>query len=491
MTDMFLPLFLRHSSFPAILIVGGGKVATAKAEALISIGASIEIVTKLISEELRKICEKYGFLYKIAHYQPNDLEGKRIVIAATNSKIANKQIYQDCRDKNILVNVVDDPDLCDFIFPALIRRGSLQIAISSSGISPVLARMVKQKIEQMIPANYERLIRFLENTKNTVIKKLTHLQPRRLFLEQLINSSIGEEILEGNDSKAELLFKQALKTSQNKNQGALYLLGAGPGNADLMTIKSIRILGQADVVIYDRLIVNELLDKYARKDAIKINAGKTRCFHSKQQNEINSLIAEHLKAGHVVVRLKGGDPGIYAHCAEEISVARDLNFPYQIVPGISAVNGCAAYAGIPLTDRNGIQSLRLMTFYSHDLDNEDYWKGLSFTQNETIAFYMSSHNYSILCNKLVTYYLPGDTPFLIIEQGTTLHQKEYYGTLAQFDELYGAHQFISPSLMIIGRVISLYYRGGWKESGKTSGSFFSNLLNYFSKKNSTGAKDES
>jgi uroporphyrin-III C-methyltransferase/precorrin-2 dehydrogenase/sirohydrochlorin ferrochelatase len=478
---MFLPLFLRHSSFPAILIVGGGKVATAKAETLISIGASIEVVTKSISQELLRICERYGFFYKIVHYQSKYLDGKRIVIAATEDKAVNKQIYQDCRDNNILVNVVDEPDLCDFIFPALVRRGPLQVAVSSSGISPVLTRIIKRKIEQIIPEKFEKLIQFLEDKKNALIKKLSCIQSRRLFLEKLINGPIGEEILEGNDIKAELLFRKALKDYPNEDRAALYLVGAGPGNADLMTVKSIKILSQADVVIYDRLIPNELLEKYARKDAYKINAGKTRCCHYKQQNEVNTLIAQHLKAGHIVVRLKGGDPGIYAHCAEEISIARNLNFPYQIIPGISAVNGCAAYAGIPLTDRDGIQSLRLMTLYSHNLENENFWDKLSFTQHETIVFYMSSRNYSVLCNKLANNYLPDDTPFLIIEQGTTSYQREYHGTLAEFDKLYGNHQFVSPSLLIIGRVINLYYQGSWKESTKELGSYFPEILSNFSK----------
>ncbi len=169
MKKMFLPLFLRHSSFPTILIVGGGKVATAKAETLISIGASIEVIARSISEELRTICERYGFFYKIVQYQSKYLEGKRIVIAATNDKIVNKQIYQDCRESNILVNVVDNPDLCDFIFPALIRRGPLQVTISSSGISPVLTRIIKQKIEQIIPAKFEKLIQFLEDKKSTLM----------------------------------------------------------------------------------------------------------------------------------------------------------------------------------------------------------------------------------------------------------------------------------------------------------------------------------
>lgn len=471
----YIPLFLdaRHSG--TILIVGGGEIATAKAEALTSTGATLEVIAEDLSPEIKDLCDKNGFIYTQKTYAIEDLDSRKIVIAATDDDTVNQQIAADCRSRGILINAVDNPPLCDFIFPALIRRGSLQIAVSSSGISPVLARLIKQKIETLIPAKFESVIVFLEEKKSAIRAHLTKIQPRRLFYEHIIRGHITEDIMEGNAERADKGFDQALKDFPNTHQPALYLVGTGPGNPDLMTLKAIRVLSQADVILYDRLIPPNIIELYARKDAHKIAVGKTRCHHHKKQDEIDGLIDNYLREGKIVVRLKGGDPGVYAHGAEEIAVANRVGAPYHIIPGVSAANGCAAYSGIPLTERGGALSVRFLTLYKDQLEDEQFWTGLSYAQNETLVLYMSSHNYPLLCRKLIDYGFDGDTPFLIIEQGTTDYHTDHAGTLSTFNALYSDKKFASPCLMIIGDVVKWRKQHQWKDAPITQGEYFTPL----------------
>ena len=471
----YIPLFLNTAHAGSILVVGGGEIATAKTEALASTGAQVDVIAKELSDEIIELCDKHGFSYIEKEYDSSDLNGRRIVVAATDNDDINEAIADECRKQGILVNAVDNPPLCDFIFPALIRRGALQIAVSSSGISPVLARLVKQTIETVIPAKFEKVINFLEDKKSITREHLTKIQPRRLFYENIIRGSVAEDVMEGNLVRADLGFADALSKHPNKHNAALYLVGTGPGNPDLMTIKAVRVLSQADVILYDRLIPPNVMDLYARKDAHKIAVGKTRCHHHKKQEDIDTLIERHLSAGKIVVRLKGGDPGIYAHGAEEIAVARRVGAPYHIVPGVSAANGCAAYSGIPLTERGGALSVRFLTLYKDQLENEEFWHGLSFAKDETLVLYMSSHNYTLLCQKLLEQGFDKDTPFLIIEQGTTDFHKDYPGTISTFTELYEGKKFASPCLMVLGDVVKWREHHQWKETPTDQGEYFTPL----------------
>ena len=471
----YLPLFLKFDVSTPILVIGGGAIACAKTEALSSVNVTVEVVAKSLNEEIVTLCEKHGFAYREAEYTVEMLDNRKVVVAATDDDSVNEQIAEDCRVRKVLVNVVDNPELCDFIFPALVRRGPLQIAISSSGISPVLARLIKQTIEALIPSRFEQIIGFLQTKKVAIRQHLSKLQPRRLFYEQIIHGHVSEDILEGNMERANSSFDKALNEYPNESNAALYLIGAGPGNPDLVTIKAVRVLGQADVILYDRLIPQGLMDNYARKDAHKIAVGKTRCHHHKKQNEIDDIIEHHLRNNRMVVRLKGGDPGIYAHGAEEIAVARKMGVPYQIVPGISAANGCAAYAGIPLTERGGASSVRFLSIYKDQLGDEGFWEGLRHAKGETLALYMSSNNYTLLCDKLVEMDFDPATPLLLVEQGTTTHHKDYAATIGTFEKLYAKHKFASPCLMIIGDVVKWHEHHAWKEAPQISGNYFTDL----------------
>lgn len=473
----YVPLFLNTDS-SAALVVGGGEIAAAKIEALASAGAQLEVVGRALSDGVLALCRKHGYTCHETAYDPAFLEGRRLVVAATDEEEVNQQVAADAKARSVLVNVVDNPPLCDVIFPALIRRGPLQIAISSSGIAPVLARMVKQTIEAAIPASFERLITFLQHTKQQTRAHLRHLQPRRLFYEQIIRGPVGEDILEGNHHRAEVAFSHALAQAEDQQQAALYMIGAGPGHPELVTLKAIRLLSQADVIMYDRLIPPTLLEQYARKDAVKISVGKRRDHHHKSQEDIDALIDAHLRSGHIVARVKGGDPGVYAHGAEEIEIARRLDVPYHIVPGVTAASGCAAYAGIPMTERNGAQAVRFLTVYKKHLHDLAFWHGLSYAHQETLCFYMSSHHASLVCEQLMEQsgFAP-ETPFLAIEQGTTPYQREYAGTLGRFGEEYGEHRFASPCLFIVGSVVNWHAAHRWREEPLEAGTYFPPLDN--------------
>ncbi len=471
----YIPLFLRASAETPVLVIGGGAIAAAKTEALASVGASVDILSETIDSSVRILCNQHGFKATEASYQAEFLNGYKVVVAATNDDALNERVAADCRVRDIMVNVVDNPPLCDFIFPALVKRGPLQIAISTSGISPVLARLIKHTIEQAVPSQFENLIRFMDDKKSVLRKFFTSIQPRRLFYEQIIRGPIAEEVLEGNNDRANILFEEALENFPKEKQAALYLIGAGPGHPELITLKAIRLLSQADVVLYDRLVSPVILDQYARKDAHKIAVGKTRDHHLKKQEDIGALMENHLRKGDIVVRLKGGDPGIFAHGAEEIEIARRVGCPYQIVPGISAANGCAAYSGIPLTERDGAKGVRLMTLYTKTLHQPDFWEGLRYAQNETLVFYMSTPHYVLLCEKLQAIGFHPDTPVLVVEQGTTPQHRDYASTLSRFDAELGAQAFISPSLMIIGDVVRWRETNGWKESCESDSPYFAPL----------------
>lgn len=461
----FFPLFLRLATDRRILIVGGGAVAQAKAEALLPYSQTVQVVSDVFAEPTEAFLRAQGITFHVASYDASLLDGVGLVIAATNKQDINRRIYEDARACGVLVNVVDQPELCDVIFPAIVRRGPLQVAISSSGLSPVLSRLVKQQIERVIPWQFESLIEFTREKRAVVKEKLNTMQKRRLLWHNVLEGNVAEEVLEGNANRAEALFAEQLEEAQAAtSQAALYLIGAGPGNPDLLTVKAIRLLSRADVVLYDRLIAPEILTMYARKEAEKICVGKTKDYHLKSQENIDELIARHLKAGRIVARLKGGDPSIYAHGAEEIAVARELDVPYQIVPGITAATGCAAAAGIPLTERGGAQSVRFLTLYNESLTDAAFWQSLAHSHNETLVFYMATHHRATLCEKLLEAGFKAATPVLAIEQGTTPQHREYEATLGSFGAKYANHTFQSPTLLIVGDVVRWRKEHGWKEA---------------------------
>lgn len=459
----YAPLFFKLGQHTRFTIIGGGHIACSKSETLTALGAVVHVVGKDILPELKALVEQHGGTFIEAEYAPEHLHGATIVIAATDDHALNERIYHDAKAQGKIVNVVDTPHLCDFIFPATIKRGDIQVAISSAGVSPSLARAIKRKIEHILPWNLEALTAWIKEKRDVVKSHLNGIQARRLFWDEVLDGGIAQEVVEGNRAKAETLFAQAISEAPINSRAALYLVGAGPGHPDYITVRGTQLLGQADVVLYDRLIPPDVLERYARREATKIPVGKSAEHHIKTQDAIAELIETHLLNNKIVVRLKGGDPGIYAHAAEEMDVARKLGVPYQIVPGITAALGCAAASGFPLTERDGASAVRFMTYYDESLYSDGFWKSLEVSRDETLVFYMTTKKRNSLIEKLLSIGYNANTPAVIIEQGTTPNHAEYEATLGTFVKTFGDTNFITPTLLVIGDVVRWRATHSWRE----------------------------
>lgn len=459
----YAPLFFKLGPQTRFTIIGGGNIALSKTETLTGLGAKVHVAAREILPELKTLLDATDGSFVEAEYAASQISSATIVIAATDDRALNERIYRDAKDQRKIVNVVDTPELCDFIFPATIKRGDVQIAISSSAVSPSLARAIKRKIEQVLPWNLDALAKWINEKRDVVKAHLKGIQSRRLFWDEVLDGGIAQEVVEGNNAKAETLFAQALSESPAASRAALYLVGAGPGHPDYITVRGTQLLGQADVVLYDRLIPPDLLTRYARREATKIAVGKSADHHIKTQDAIAELIETHLVQNKIVVRLKGGDPGIYAHAAEEMEVARKLGVPYQIVPGITAALGCAAASGFPLTERDGASAVRFLTYYDETLYADGFWKSLELSRDETLVFYMTTKKRNTLIEKLLSIGYNPSTPAVIIEQGTTPNHAEYEATLGTFVETFGDTNFITPTLLVIGDVVRWRSTHSWRE----------------------------
>ncbi len=467
----YFPLFLNIGNIK-FLIVGAGNIALAKLETLLEFGAVVRILSKNSTSQIDELAKANNVLQIKDSYSKKYLQDVDIVIGATNDPKVNEEIARDCKELGILVNIVDDPKNSDFIFGANVKKENIVICASTSGMSPVLARVLKQKINFALPQNLAFFDEFIAQNRDKIREKLTNLQARRIFWQDVLQGVIGAQIEVGNIKNAQKLFNQKLLETANKKQGAVYFIGAGPGDPELITLKAINLLSRADIVLYDRLVSQEILD-YARKDAIKINVGKKKDFHRYKQNEINELIRSYAQKGNIVARLKGGDSTIFSRLGEEIDAIKDLDIIYQIVPGITAATGAAAYAGIPLTSRDSNKSVRFLTIYEKDLIDGNYWQNLA-SSNDSLVLYMSSHNLTIISQNLVKAGKNIKTPIAIIEQATTKYQKTYISNIEDFTKDFGAKEFVSPSIAIIGEIVNYHKDYKWFEENLT-GIYFKNL----------------
>jgi uroporphyrin-III C-methyltransferase/precorrin-2 dehydrogenase/sirohydrochlorin ferrochelatase len=455
----FLPLFYQLKGKPCLL-VGGGVVALRKAQLLTRAGARLCVVAPEVCPQLQALCDASGGELRRASYQRSDLKGVYLVVAATDDRETNKQIYADCSERQLPVNVVDCPDLCNFIFPAIIDRSPLVAAISSSGESPVLARRLRSKIESLMPAAYGSLARLLGSYRPKVKAALSDADQRRDFWEHILDGPVTEVALSGNLEKARALLEQSLDDfDQHSSRGEVFLIGAGPGDPDLLTFKALRLLQKADVVLYDRLVAEPILDM-ARKDAERIYVGKARKDHTLPQQEINKLLVDYAKQGKKVARLKGGDPFIFGRGGEEIELLADQQVPFQVVPGITAASGCAAYSGIPLTHRDYAQSVRFITGHLKNNSIDLPWSELAKT-NQTLVFYMGLVGLHEICAQLVRHGLSASTPIALVEKGTTEQQRVITGDLSSMPAKVASMQVRAPTLLIIGEVVKLRGKLCW------------------------------
>jgi uroporphyrin-III C-methyltransferase/precorrin-2 dehydrogenase/sirohydrochlorin ferrochelatase len=451
----YLPIFADVRN-KLCLVVGGGEVAKRKAGVLLEAGAKVRVVAPQIETELSKQQLVDAI---VARFEAQHLDGVTLVIAATNDRSVNRQVSELARARNIPVNVVDDPELCSFIMPAILDRAPLMVAFSSGGASPVLTRMMRGKLETMIPQNYSRLAAFAERFREQVKQRVTNPAKRRIFWENALEGVVAEKVLSGDESSAEMMMQQMLKDEDNIQRVEVYLVGAGPGDPDLLTFRALRLMQKADVVVYDNLVSKPILEM-ARRDAERIYVGKKRDDHTLPQEEINELLVRLAKEGKRVLRLKGGDPFIFGRGGEEIETLAAEGIPFQVVPGITAASGVSAYAGIPLTHRDHAQSCIFVTGHLKDGSMNLDWDALA-RPKQTIVVYMGLHGLATLCKELVAHGLPGTTPAAIVQQGTTKNQRVITGTLATLPGIAEVEQLHAPTLIIVGGVVTLRKKLAW------------------------------
>lgn len=460
----YLPLFFKIAG-KACLIVGGGAVAYRKASLLVKAGAVVHVVAPEVIDDVKALVENSGGTVALKNYEPSDLQGKTLVVAATNNRTLNQQVSKEAQALQKPVNVVDDPKLCSFVLGSIVDRSPLVIAISSSGASPVLARMLRARIEAMIPNAYGRLAHFMGGFRSAVKAKIPKDVPRRRFWEKVLEGPVAEKVLAGKEAEAREVFAQEL-AKDHINSGEICLVGAGPGDPDLLTFKALRLLQAADVVLYDRLVSAPILE-LSRRDAEKVYVGKARANHAVPQTEINQLLIDYARQGKKVVRLKGGDPFIFGRGGEEIENLRALGIPFQVVPGITAASGCASYSGIPLTHRDYAQSVRFVTGHLKDNSCNLSWHELT-DPDQTVVFYMGLAGLSTICQKLIEHGRSPQTPAALIQKGTTPEQKVLLGDLITLPALVAKEQIQAPTLIIVGEVVSLANKLSWFEGKEVS-----------------------
>jgi len=459
----FLPLF--HNLRGArVLVVGGGEIALRKSRLLADAGAVLRVVAPEIGTELRELIGSSGGEQILRGYSEADLSGCVLIIAATDDEPLNAQVSADARQRGVPVNVVDAPALCSVIFPAIVDRSPLVIAVSSGGDAPVLARLIRAKMESWIPPTYGHLAGLAARFRHQVKKLLPNVQQRRAFWEEVFQGPIADRQLAGQGAEAERLLQAKIDGEAPPATGEVYLVGAGPGDPDLLTFKALRLMQQADVVLYDRLVAPAILE-LCRRDADRIYVGKQRADHAVPQDQINQQLVVLAKQGKRVVRLKGGDPFIFGRGGEEIEELAAHGIPFQVVPGITAASGCAAYAGIPLTHRDYAQSVRFVTGHLKDGTSDLPWKDL-VSPAQTLVFYMGLIGLPIICSELIKHGRSAGTPAALIQQGTTSNQRVFTGTLANLPQLVDEHEVHAPTLVIVGEVVTLRDKLKWFEGAQ-------------------------
>jgi uroporphyrin-III C-methyltransferase/precorrin-2 dehydrogenase/sirohydrochlorin ferrochelatase len=456
----YLPLFVDLKDRKC-LVVGGGEIAARKAGLLRKANAAVSIVAPQVSSSTQAMIDAGEVDWLNAVFQAELLSDQFLVIAATDDEAVNRDVHHHAKAKNILINVADSPELCDFILPSILDRSPIVVAISSGGASPILARQLRARLETLIPPSYGRLATLVGRYRDVVKKRLSTLAMRRRFWETVLQGKVAAHVLAGRDELGEQTLNDLLDNVDHSElkQGEVYLVGAGPGDPELLTFKALRLMQQADVVFYDRLVSKEVL-ALVRREAELIYVGKQRAWHAVRQDAINQLLLEHAQQGKRVLRLKGGDPFIFGRGGEEIATLAAANIPFQVVPGITAASGCASYAGIPLTHRDYSQSCIFVTGQLKEGELDLNWSAL-VQPRQTVVVYMGLEGLPTLSQKLLKHGMPADTPAALIQQGTTEHQKVWISTIADLPEVAEREQPIAPTLLIIGHVVTLHKSLAW------------------------------
>jgi len=454
------PFFFKLQDL-ACLVVGGGEGARHKANLLLKSGANLTLVADHLHASTEQFISENRLVYINQAYHPDLLKGMRLVIAAGDEDL-NHQISEDARRMGIFINAVDMPQLSDFFFPSIIDRNPITIAIGSDGSSPVLVRHMRARLESTLPSRLGELGQLVSKYRDQVRKKFPNLDLRRRFWDKHMDGATAELVYSGRIDAAYDSIEESLAADESNAidaKGEVYLVGAGPGDPDLLTFKALRLMQQADVVLYDRLVSDEILE-LVRRESELISVGKGRNIYSITQDNINESLAKFALEGKRVLRLKGGDPFIFGRGGEELEYLANLGISFQVVPGITAASGCATYAGIPLTHRDHAQSVRFITGHrvggELNLDWKEYVK-----PNQTLVFYMGLNGLETICNKLIEVGLPPQTPIALIEKGTRVDQRVFVSTLVELPDMVRNAGAEAPTLIVVGDVVGLHHKLNW------------------------------
>lgn len=445
------PLFVNLDKLP-VLVVGGGEIAERKINLIIKANAKVEVLARKFSPNVENLINKNKLKKIKSNLDISTLDSNySLIIAATDNKQINKKLFNFANKNNILINVVDQPDLCTCTFGSIVERGDLVVAISTGGNAPVFARNLREKFETLLPQSTKQLIDFSASIREKVMNSFSQFNKRRIFWELFFDAFAAKKnITKSNLTK---LTNQLIKTLKNKHSGEVFLVGAGPGDPELLTLRALHLIQKADVCIYDNLVSKEILE-LVRRDAHMIYAGKLRNNHTIEQKEINQLLVNYAKKGLRVLRLKGGDPFMFGRGGEEISELMTQKIKFQVVPGITAASGVSAYAGIPLTHRDYSQSCIFITGHEKNGKLNINWSNL-IHENQTIVIYMGLNSLPIIVQNLIDSGMRKNMPIALVQEGTTEKQKVMVSTISRVISKTLKSDIQSPVIIIIGEVVKL------------------------------------
>ena len=444
------------------LVVGAGEVAARKAGQLLRAEADVRVIAPALGPDVAELLRQGKLRHEARPFAPEDVAGCALVIAATDDAQVNKQVSDSAGAHNIPVNVVDSPELCSFIVPSMLDRHPLQVAVSTGGAAPVLARQLRARLETLIPSAYGRLAGLVGETRERVKQRFPDVDQRRRFWEDILQGPVAELVFAGRETAARQALEEALRKTAKQacKSGEVYLVGGGPGDPDLLTLRALRLMQQAEVVLYDRLVAPAIVD-LVRRDAQRLYVGKRSDSHTVPQHELNRMLISLAQQGKRVLRLKGGDPFIFGRGGEEIQQLAEAGIPFQVVPGITAAAGCASYAGIPLTHRDYAHSCLFVTGHLKEGQLDFNWQAL-LQPRQTIAVYMGVKGIEALRANLLARGMKPETPAAIIQQGTTPAQKVHVGTVDALAKMVADRRVAPPSMIIIGEVVKLHEKLAWR-----------------------------
>jgi uroporphyrin-III C-methyltransferase/precorrin-2 dehydrogenase/sirohydrochlorin ferrochelatase len=461
-----LPIFLKLAGQPCA-VIGGGEVAARKVALLLQAGAHVTVTAPQLCATLTELAVSGKIHHRATMFSADALNDIALLIAATDDRSVNADASRLAQARRIPVNVVDDPELCSFFMPAIVDRSPVMIAISTGGAAPVLARLLRARIESLIPAAYGQLATLAQRLRERAKERLP-MAARRPFWETVLEGPIAELVFSGRAEQAEQALRDAIDNAAAAGvpPGEVYLVGAGPGNPELLTFAALRLMQQADVVLHDNLVSPQILE-LTRRDAQRIYVGKRRADHAMRQERINELLVELARAGKRVLRLKGGDPYVFGRGGEEIGTLAASGIRFQVVPGVTAACGVAAYAGIPLTHRDYAQSCVLVTGHLKDGSMNLDWHGLA-RPRQTVVVYMGLLGLEKLCTELIAHGMPADMPAAVVQQATLPQQRVVTAPLDVLAQRVEEAGLRPPTLVIIGDVVRLRDKLAWYQGGQNA-----------------------